>query len=78
MFVAGEVHSLQIALILEERRRQAFFQLAAALVDVIAAGLRNLSAFEPQPLTRILLHAQCFAHHTPSCVDMPESGNLNM
>ena len=65
MLVAEEVHSLEIPLILDERRRHPFFQLAA-LVDVIAAAQRNLGAFEPQPLTLIRFHAQCFAHHTPT------------
>ena len=49
-----------------------FFQLAA-LVDVIAAAQHNLGAFEPRPLTLIICHAQCFARHTPSCVDMPRA-----
>ena len=64
MLVAEEVHSLEILLRLDEWRRHPFFQLAA-LVDVIAAAQRNLGAFEPQPLTLNLFHAQCFAHHTP-------------
>ena len=57
MLVAEEVHLLEITLIMDERRRHPFFQLAA-LVDVIAAVQRNLGAFEPQPLTLVLFHAQ--------------------
>ena len=65
VLVAEEVHSLEIRLIVNEQRRHQLFQLAA-LVDVIAAAQRNLGAVEPQPLTLIRFHAQCFAHHTPT------------
>ena len=77
MLVDEEVHSLEIPLILDERRRHPFFQLAA-LVDVIAAAQHNLGVFEPQLLTHIILYAQCFSHHTPRCVDMPESNNFKI
>ena len=73
MLLAEEACSLEIPLMLDEWRHL-FFQLAA-LVDVIAAAQHNLGAFEPQPLTLILFHAHCFAHHTPRCVDMPQSSN---
>ena len=77
MLVAEAAHSLGNPLILDERPRHPFFQLTA-LVDAVAAAQRNLGAFEPQPLTLILLHAQCFAHHTPRCVDVPESSKCNI
>ena len=77
MLVAEEVHLLEIPSILDQRRRQPFFQLTA-LANVIAAAQRKLGAFEPQLLTLILCHAHCFAHHTSRCVDMPESSNFNI
>ena len=61
MLVAEEVHSLEIPLMLDERRHHPFFELSA--LDAIAAAQRNLGAFEPQPLTLIIFRAQYFAHH---------------
>ena len=48
-----------------------FVQLAA-LIDVIAAAHRSVGAFEPQALTLICFHTQCFPHHapcSPHCVE---------
>ena len=44
---------------------------------MIAVAQHNLG--EPQPLTLFIrFHTRCFAHHTPRCVDMPESSNFNI